>query len=363
MPERTISDRAMPDRVMIEIDRVTRSYGAFKALDDANLTIREGEFFSLLGPSGCGKTTLLRMIAGFDNPTSGTIAVDGQPMAGIPANRRPTNMVFQSYAIFPHLNVEQNVAYGLKRLKLGKAEEKRRVEEALAQVSLTGLGKRGATELSGGQRQRVALARAIVTKPRVLLLDEPLSALDKALRVDMQVELKRIQREVGITTIFVTHDQEEALTMADRIGILRDGCVIQEGPPEDIYDRPRSEFAATFLGDANVLRGEATETGIRLADGTQIATATQATAGGKASCAVRPERIRIAPAAMPVDGTGNMLRGQVSKRIFAGNSSTYFVDRAGETIKVLVRNDGSEKLAEGQDVVLRWSPESTVLLG
>jgi len=187
MLERVQSERAQPDRAMIEIRDVTRSYGAFKALDNASLAIREGEFFSLLGPSGCGKTTLLRMIAGFDNPTSGSIAVGGQPMDGIPANRRPTNMVFQSYAIFPHLDVEQNVAYGLKRLKLGAGEEKRRVEEALAQVSLTGLGKRRATELSGGQRQRVALARALVMRPKVLLLDEPLSALDKKLREQMQV--------------------------------------------------------------------------------------------------------------------------------------------------------------------------------
>jgi len=285
------------------------------------------------------------------------------PMRRVPVEKRRIGMVFQNYALFPNMSVADNVAFGLSVRGESRADIQAAVTRALDLVQLGKLGSRRPHQLSGGQRQRVALARAIVTKPRVLLLDEPLSALDKALRVDMQVELKRIQREVGITTIFVTHDQEEALTMADRIGILRDGCVIQEGPPEDIYDRPRSEFAATFLGDANVLRGEATETGIRLADGTQIATATQATAGGKASCAVRPERIRIAPAAMPVDGTGNMLRGQVSKRIFAGNSSTYFVDRAGETIKVLVRNDGSEKLAEGQDVVLRWSPESTVLLG
>ena len=181
----------MPERPMIAIENVSKYYGIYKALDDVSLEIAEGEFFSLLGPSGCGKTTLLRMIAGFDVPTSGTIAIDGQPMDGIAANRRPTNMVFQSYAIFPHLNVAQNVAYGLKRLRLDASEEKRRVEEALAQVSLSGLGKRGATELSGGQRQRVALARALVMRPKVLLLDEPLSALDKKLREQMQVELRR----------------------------------------------------------------------------------------------------------------------------------------------------------------------------
>ena len=213
---------------MIEIRGVTRSYGAFKALDDANLAIREGEFFSLLGPSGCGKTTLLRMIAGFDTPTSGSIHIDGQPMEGIPANRRPTNMVFQSYAIFPHLNVEQNVAYGLKRLRLDAGEEKRRVEEALAQVSLSGLGKRGATELSGGQRQRVAIARALVMRPKVLLLDEPLSALDLKLREQMQVELRRLQQAVGITVILVTHDQYEALALSDRIAVMFGGRIAQD---------------------------------------------------------------------------------------------------------------------------------------
>src|SRR5690606_35128546 len=205
---------------MIEIRNVTRSYGAFKALDEANLTINEGEFFSLLGPSGCGKTTLLRMIAGFDMPTTGSILIDGLPMDGIPANRRPTNMVFQSYPISPHPHVQQHVAYGLKRLRLEPAEDRRRVEEALAQVSLTGLGKRKATELSGGQRQRVALARALVLRPKVLLLDEPLSALDKKLREQMQVELRRLQQAVGITFVLVTHDQYEALAMSDRIAVM-----------------------------------------------------------------------------------------------------------------------------------------------
>ncbi|TIQ83003.1 MAG: ABC transporter ATP-binding protein, partial [Mesorhizobium sp.] len=255
--------------------------------------------------------------------------------------------------------------YGLMVKGIGKLERQKAAEEALSLVRLPGYGARRPSQLSGGQRQRVALARAIVTKPRVLLLDEPLGALDKALRVDMQIELKRIQREIGITTIFVTHDQEEALTMSDRIGILRDGRLVQEGPPEEIYDSPKSEFAATFLGDANIFRGETTGTGIRLPDGTAIAAGAGATlaAGAKASCAVRPERIRIA-----ADGDGadqaqpNTLRGRVAKRIFAGNSSTYFVDRDGQTIKVIVQNTGIERLAEGQKVVLRWSPDSTVLI-
>jgi putative spermidine/putrescine transport system ATP-binding protein/spermidine/putrescine transport system ATP-binding protein len=260
--------------------------------------------------------------------------------------------------------VEDNVGFGLSVRAEPRATIAAEVRRALDLVRLGSLGHRRPHQLSGGQRQRVALARAIVTKPRVLLLDEPLSALDKALRVDMQVELKRIQREVGITTIFVTHDQEEALTMSDRIGILRDGRLVQEGPPEDIYDRPRSEFAATFLGDANILRGEVLGAGIRLPDGTAIAAQAGIglTDGASASCAVRPERIRIAPASPAPDGGGNRLAGRVSKRIFAGSSSTYFVDRDGLSIKVLVQNSTGERLAEGQHVVLDWSPESTVLI-
>src|SRR3954468_7749593 len=240
---------------MIEISDVTRSYGAFKALDNASLAIREGEFFSLLGPSGCGKTTLLRMIAGFDQPTSGSITVGGQPMDGIPANRRPTNMVFQSYAIFPHLNVEQNVAYGLKRLRLAAAEERRRVDEALVQVSLSGLEKRGGHELSGGQRQRVAVARALVMRPKVLLLDEPLSALDKKLREQMQVELRSLQQAVVITFVLVTHDQYEALGMSDRIAVMFGGKIAQIAKPKEIYQRPVNRQGAGFLPGRDFLQG------------------------------------------------------------------------------------------------------------
>jgi putative spermidine/putrescine transport system ATP-binding protein/spermidine/putrescine transport system ATP-binding protein len=347
------------------VSNVSRNFGPMKALDDVSIGFADGGFYALLGPSGSGKTTLLRLIAGFDFPDSGRIVIGGEGVERVPVEKRRIGMVFQNYALFPNMSVADNVAFGLSVRGEARATIAAEVQRALDLVQLGKLGGRRPHQLSGGQRQRVALARAIVTKPRVLLLDEPLSALDKALRVDMQVELKRIQREIGITTVFVTHDQEEALTMADRIGILRDGRLVQEGPPEEIYDRPRSEFAATFLGDANILRGDATQGGIRLADGTAIAVnaGTQARAGGKAACAVRPERIRIAAAGPGAAAAGNELRGRVSKRMFAGNSSTYFVDRDGETIKVLVKNDGSEKLAEGQDVVLRWSRESTVLLG
>ncbi|UCI10760.1 ABC transporter ATP-binding protein [Mesorhizobium sp. B1-1-8] len=348
----------------VQVRNVSRSFGAMKALDDVSIDFPDGGFYALLGPSGSGKTTLLRQIAGFDFPDSGRISIGGDNVERVPVEKRRIGMVFQNYALFPNMSVADNVAFGLSVRGEARATVQAEVQRALDLVQLAKLGGRRPHQLSGGQRQRVALARAIVTTPRVLLLDEPLSALDKALRVDMQVELKRIQREVGITTIFVTHDQEEALTMADRIGILRDGRLVQEGPPEDIYDQPKSEFAAIFLGDANILRGEATGSGIRLADGTAIATAAgvHAVAGGKVSCAVRPERIQIVPVSAGTGSAGNMMSGRVSKRIFAGNSSTYFVERAGDTIKVLVKNDGSQKLVEGQDVLLRWSAESTVLI-
>ncbi|TGS11844.1 ABC transporter ATP-binding protein [Mesorhizobium sp. M2E.F.Ca.ET.209.01.1.1] len=349
----------------VQVANVSRSFGAHKALDDVSIDFADGGFYALLGPSGSGKTTLLRQIAGFDFPDSGRIAIGGESVERVPVEKRRIGMVFQNYALFPNMSVADNIAFGLSVRGEPKATIATEVQRALDLVQLGKLGGRKPHQLSGGQRQRVALARAIVTKPRVLLLDEPLGALDKALRVDMQIELKRIQREIGITTIFVTHDQEEALTMSDRIGILRDGRLVQEGPPEEIYDRPQSEFAATFLGDANIFRGDATGSGIKLPDGTTIAASTGASvpAGAKASCAVRPERIRISTgAAKPDPADANMLTGQVSKRIFAGNNSTYFVERDGQTLKVIVQNTGAERLAEGQPVVLSWSPDSTVLI-
>ena len=243
----------------VQVEKVSRSFGAHKALDDVSIDFPDGGFYALLGPSGSGKTTLLRMIAGFDFPDAGSIRIGGEGVERVPVEKRRIGMVFQSYALFPNMSVADNVAFGLSVRGEPKSEIAGAVQNALDLVQLGKLGERRPHQLSGGQRQRVALARAIVIKPRVLLLDEPLGALDKALRVDMQIELKRIQREIGITTIFVTHDQEEALTMSDRIGILRDGRLVQEGPPEEIYDSPKSEFAATFLGDANILRGDATD--------------------------------------------------------------------------------------------------------
>ncbi|MEX0760418.1 MAG: ABC transporter ATP-binding protein, partial [Tistlia sp.] len=241
----------------IDIQKVTKRFGgSVVAVDAVSLSIERGEFFSLLGASGCGKTTLLRMLAGFESPSEGEILIDGQPMAAVAAHRRPTNMVFQSYAIFPHLNVGQNIAYGLRRERLPKQELKRRVEEALAMIKLPGYAARASDQLSGGQRQRVALARALVCRPKVLLLDEPLGALDKKLREEMQIELRQLQEQLGITFVFVTHDQEEALTMSDRIAVMSAGRVLQVADPHTLYERPTCAEVAAFIGSMNFLKGQ-----------------------------------------------------------------------------------------------------------
>jgi spermidine/putrescine transport system ATP-binding protein len=361
----------MPDpRAMIEIRNVTRSYGAFKALNDASLVIREGEFFSLLGPSGCGKTTLLRMIAGFDTPTSGSILVDGQPMDGIPANRRPTNMVFQSYAIFPHLNVEQNVAYGLKRQKLDAGEEKRRVEEALSQVSLSGLGKRRATELSGGQRQRVALARALVMRPKVLLLDEPLSALDKKLREQMQVELRHLQQTVGITFVLVTHDQYEALAMSDRIAVMFGGNIAQIAAPKEIYQRPVNRQVADFLGGMNfvsaeIVDEEAQAIVVDTAGFGRVKTdkpASYRRNGKAATLGIRPERLRV----LWDDATAqHEVAGTVIDRHYFGETTHLIVEVPGfeKPLSVVETNNfGADDLPIGAEIRLAYDPDALVAL-
>src|SRR5579871_4633647 len=238
---------------IISLQNVSKHFGAVRAVDDVSFEIRRGEFFSLLGPSGCGKTTLLRMLAGFELPTTGEIFIDGQPMSPVPAYARPTNMVFQNYAIFPHLNVRENIAFGLRKKRLSKAEMARTVEEALALIKMQGYGERASHQLSGGQRHRVALARALVCRPKVLLLDEPLGALDAKLRHAMQIELKRLQSQLGITFLFVTHDQEEALVMSDRIAVVNKGRIEQIGPTAEIYHRPATAFVADFLGQANLI--------------------------------------------------------------------------------------------------------------
>jgi spermidine/putrescine transport system ATP-binding protein len=364
------------DRIIIEIDRVTRKFGEFTALDDVSLQIREGEFFSLLGPSGCGKTTLLRQIGGFDDPTSGAIRIDGQNMTGVPANRRPTNMVFQSYAIFPHLTVAQNVAYGLRKLRLDRQERDRRVKEALAQVDMAHLGARRSNEISGGQRQRVALARALIMRPKALLLDEPLSALDKKLREQMQEELRHLQRQVGITFILVTHDQEEAITMSDRIAVMFGGRIAQCDRPEEIYQHPRSRLVAEFIGGMNFLQAamlregddviEVEVAGFGRAEVKKPAGVTYngtTLANGGLTIGARPERLTLV-----FDGEAGhnrVVEGTVVEASYYG-CMTYYSIAIGSLEKPVVvsmRNTiGRRSLAAGEKVQVGWGPESLVPL-
>ena len=254
----------------VRLDSVTKNFGAFKALDQVSIRFHEGGFYALLGPSGSGKTTILRLIAGFEEVDMGSIYINDVDVAGIPVEKRKIGMVFQNYALFPNMSVKGNIEFGLRVKKMERELIEKKVRDVLELVQLEGLDDRKPDQLSGGQRQRVALARAVVTSPDVLLLDEPFSALDKALRLDMQIELKRIQREVGITTIFVTHDQEEAITLSDNIGILDKGILIQEGSPSEVYEHPNSEFIATFLGDSNIIPVKRYEGGFRLSDGSPI---------------------------------------------------------------------------------------------
>ena len=300
--------RAGDDRPSVELQHVTKRFGDFTAVRDLDLAFGRGEFFTLLGPSGCGKTTTLRMVAGFERPTAGRVLIDGTPVDDLPPFRRPTNTVFQSYALFPHLSVEDNVAFGLRRKRVPKQEVRRRVAAELERVGLAREAKRKPRQLSGGQQQRVALARALINLPTVLLLDEPLGALDLKLRKGLQIELKRIQREVGITFIYVTHDQEEALTMSDRIAVMNHGVIEQLDIPEAVYERPRTTFVAGFIGVSNLMpaavvsaNGAAGE--LRLDAGVQIRAAGMdgLAVGERCSAVVRPEKLRIQPAS-PVFG-------------------------------------------------------------
>jgi spermidine/putrescine ABC transporter ATP-binding subunit len=349
----------------VEVNNLSRSFGLYKALDDVSIRFDDGGFYALLGPSGSGKTTLLRMIGGFDYPDQGRIAMNGESVERVPLEKRNIGMVFQSYALFPNMTVFDNVAFGLEIRGVSRPEIKKRVGEALDLVQLSALGHRKPNQLSGGQRQRVALARAIVIKPRVLLLDEPLGALDKSLRLDMQVELKRIQREIGVTTIFVTHDQEEALTMSDRIGILSGGRVIEEGAPADIYHRPKTLFAATFLGEANIFEGRWADGAIELKDGVKLLTASDAKTGpngAPAHCLVRPERITITAAAASTSDGMNRLTGRLTRRLFSGHWTTLFIQRGDQEIRVGLPSSASLDIVEGDEVTLSWSPEHTVSL-
>jgi len=354
---------------MIALRDVHKYYGDYHALRGISADIRPGEFFSLLGPSGCGKTTLLRVIAGFEDVNSGSLMIDGRHMEEVAPNKRPTNMVFQSYAIFPHLSVAQNVGFGLRRLPIDEAEKTRRIGEALEMVGLAGFGERAATALSGGQRQRVALARALILKPKVLLLDEPLSALDKKLRENMQVELIKLQRQVGITFILVTHDQEEALVMSDRIAVMFDGGIAQLDDPETLYRRPKTRAVADFIGVMNFLPATVTGEG----DGYQIEmpglgraslTADQApgaASGGPASVGLRPETLTV------------LFEGQRGERevealveevVYYGDMTYYDmrIEGVDDPITLSMRNvPGRDVLERGAKARLGWSPGALVL--
>ena len=341
-----------------------KRYGRVAALDGVTLTFVNGEFFGLLGPSGSGKTTLLRAIAGFIELDRGRVLLDGDDIGHVPVHKRDIGMVFQNYALFPHMTVFDNVAFGLSVRKMAADEIKRRVDEILGLVRLSGLQERKPRQLSGGQQQRVALARALVTRPKVLLLDEPLGALDKHLREEMQVELRRIQREVGITTIFVTHDQEEAMTLCDRIAIMNQGGIVQIGPPLEVYEHPINRFAAGFLGVANFLEGRVAsvsggEARVDLTLGGQaVATADGFKPGDAAVLAVRPEKIGI-EAGQSAAGV-NRLGGKVIGAVFSGSSTTYRVQVGDQTLAVFQQNAAPRRLEIDDPVTLHWSPEHNV---
>jgi spermidine/putrescine transport system ATP-binding protein len=329
------------------------------AVDGINLEMPAGEFFSMLGPSGCGKTTTLRMIAGFEQPTSGRILLDGDDMVFTPPHKRNVNMVFQNYALFPHLNVFDNVAFGLRRHKQPKAEIRRRVADALELVQLTGLEKRKPSQMSGGQQQRVALARALVLQPAVLLLDEPLGALDAKLRKALQIELKALQQQVGITFIYVTHDQEEALTMSDRIAVMSDGRVEQVGPPQDLYEEPTTTFVADFLGVSNLMtvtaQGESNgRCKVALGEFELYASQGDTSTTGETRMVIRPERVRLEAH----ESTGeNRIPGMVERVVYLGNANQIIVGLAhGERIQALVQNTGDELAYRQGDPVQAYMP-------
>jgi spermidine/putrescine transport system ATP-binding protein len=364
----------------VEVRRLVKEFGdrrggVVRAVDDVSLAIREGEFFALLGPSGCGKTTTLRSIAGFEEPTSGEILLRGRPVQGVPPFHRPVNTVFQDYALFPHMSVRQNVMFGLRMARVAAPEARRRADEALDLVHLPGVGDRRPGQLSGGQKQRVALARALVNRPAVLLLDEPLGALDLKLRKAMQFELKLLQQRVGITFVYVTHDQEEALTMADRIAVMSAGKALQVGSPDEVYERPSNRFVADFIGETNFLAGvlegrepRAAGAGalgvVRLADGAALRAVLrdpEAAVGAHAAVAVRPEKIGLRPAtadAEPREGPMSELRGRIVEAHYIGTDTRYLV-RVAEGIELVVRVQNQHAgfdgmLAQGTDVVARW---------
>jgi spermidine/putrescine transport system ATP-binding protein len=347
----------------VDLEHVTKTFGDFTAVDDLTLSIGENRFFALLGPSGCGKTTTLRMIGGFEEPTSGMIRLHGEDVTGRKPYRRPVNTVFQSYALFPHMTVADNVAFGLRRQKVDDREITRRVGDTLELVQLSGRERHRPRQLSGGQQQRVALARALINHPRVLLLDEPLGALDLKLRKEMQIELKRIQQEVGITFIHVTHDQEEAMTMADTIAVMNHGRMERLGAPAEIYDDPRTAFVAGFLGASNLMSGQLSGTRVNLVNGTVVHLTEDCAARGSGTVhiGVRPEKVKIYQADND-EAPVNRLAGRIIDASFVGVSTHYLVDIAGVgELAVVVQNVG-DRFTPGEDVVIAWRSEHTFMV-
>jgi putrescine transport system ATP-binding protein len=375
-PSKPLAERPWLDpgaAPQILIDGVSKTYGAHTAVADVNLTIYKGEMFALVGASGCGKTTLLRMLAGFAEPTSGRICIDGVDMSSVPPHERPVNMMFQSYALFPHMTVESNVGYGLRRLPLSGEAKRQRIAAALEMVQLGALAKRKPHQLSGGQRQRVALARALIRRPKVLLLDEPLSALDKKLREQTQFELMDLQYKVGITFIVVTHDQDEAMALATRIAVMNRGEVVQVGTPAEIYEFPRSRFVADFVGTTNLFEGtvsacaagmitvQCAETGGELL----VDDLGNCTVGQRVWVALRPEKVRLGK--QPVSAARvNQLRGTVWELGYLGNRSTYRIrTTSGKLVTVFAQNERrtSEAAIDWSDeVFVSWNADAAVLL-
>lgn len=357
----------------VSIMGVTKRFGDFVAVDNVSLDIFKGEFFSLLGPSGCGKTTLLRMLAGFEEVSSGRILLDGEDMASVPPYERPVNMMFQSYALFPHMTVERNVAFGLHQERVPKPEISKRVAEILELVQLGSFGKRKPHQLSGGQRQRVALARALIKRPKMLLLDEPLGALDKKLRAQTQFELMNIQDELGITFVIVTHDQEEAMTVSSRIAVMDHGRIVQVATPAEIYEYPNTRYVAEFIGEVNILEGRverlgkdhleivSEQAGCRV----QVSHGLDTRVGSKVWVAIRPEKLNVSPQAPP-DPSVNCLQGEVWDIGYLGNLSIYHV-RLDSGLKVTSSQTNRTRLVERpitweDRVYLTWAPETAVVL-
>lgn len=362
----------MSDESFISIRNVQKYFGSFCAIEDISMDIAHGEFFSLLGASGCGKTTLLRMLAGFESPTSGEIYIDEQPMSDVPPHMRPVNMVFQSYAIFPHLNVRDNIAYGLRKRKLPKNQMNDMVDEMLDLIALPDYGNRKANQLSGGQRQRIALARALILQPKVLLLDEPLGALDKQLRETMQLELRALQRKVGITFVFVTHDQEEAMTLSDRIAVMANGHVMQLDSPSGLYERPVNRDVASFIGTMNFFEGiVADDAGDNLKiDASGIGTVAAKPhkgvfhKGDKVAVAIRPEKLKLTTE-KPQD-MSSFVNGEVQNMAYLGERSHYLIGMDGFDghVAVSAQNEipGAAALPQGSPVWLSWPQEALVVL-